>query len=92
MKEDLIKIFANNLRYYRLESNMTQSELAKKSNLTSKFISDLERASYKPSLDTISILAEVLGIEPYILLKPNDVRLEYKRLDEKTGRRKPKTK
>ena len=92
MKEDLIKIFANNLRYYRLEYNMTQSELAKKSNLTSKFISDLERASYKPSLDTISILAEVLGVKPYILLKPNDVRLEYTRLDKKTGRRKPKTK
>ena len=38
-------------------------------NLSDKYISDLERNLYDPSLQTIDSLAKALNIETYLLLK-----------------------
>lgn len=63
--------FSINLRWYRYQKNYTQEKLAELSNLTAKYISDLERGKYCPSLAKIQDLAEALEIEPYQLIKPN---------------------
>lgn len=70
-------IFSKNLKYYRMISNLKQSELAEKINLTDKYISDLERARFSPSLFTICSIAEVLNIEPYLLLKYDESHISY---------------
>lgn len=64
--------FSMNLRWYRYQKNYTQEKLAELSNLTAKYISDLERGKYSPSLAKIQDLAEALGIEPYKLIKPDN--------------------
>ena len=66
---DFKKIFGQNLKYYRNSCKYTQAVLGEKTNLTDKYISDLERGKYNPSLTTIVSLAEALNIEPYLLLK-----------------------
>ncbi len=49
---------------------MTQAELAEKTDLSVGFIGDIETGRANPSLNTIGIIAEVLGIEPFELLIP----------------------
>lgn len=84
-------IFSQNLKYYRISKNLSQSELAEKINLTDKYISDLERAKFSPSLETIEKVANSLDIEPYLLLKENEQAKSIPtRIDQKTGTRKRK--
>lgn len=44
----LKECFAINLKWYRFNKNYTQEYLAELSNLTAKYISDLERGKYSP--------------------------------------------
>ncbi len=90
---DLKIIFSTNLKYYRIENNMTQSELAEKVNLSIKFISDLERAIFSPSIDTLAEIAKALNTESYLFLKYDKNHENVpNRLDLKTGNRKKKIK
>jgi len=90
---ELKAVFGKNLKFYRLENNLTQSELAEKANLSEKFISDLERGIFGASLDTIIELSKILNIEPYFLLKNDESHNGVpSRLDIKTGTRKRKAK
>ena len=91
-KNDDIRIaFSTNLKYYRIENNLTQAELAEKINLTDKYISDLERNKFTPSLDTINDIASMFSIEPYLLIKYNESHFNTpNRLDIKTGTRRKK--
>lgn len=76
----LKECFAINLKWYRFNKNYTQEYLAELSNLNAKYISDLERGKYSPSLSKIDAIAKALEIEPYYLLKPdhlNDSNNEY---------------
>lgn len=63
--------FSLNLRWYRYKKNYTQEKLAELSNLNPKYISDLERGKYCPSLSKLQALANALEIESYELIKPN---------------------
>ena len=65
--------FAINLRWYRFHREYTQEKLAELSNLTPKYISDLERGKFSPSLSKIGSIAKALKIEPYLLLKPDHI-------------------
>ena len=66
---DIREIFSENLKYYRKQANLTQAKLAEMVNLTDKYISDIERQLYDPSLNTIDSIARALNIETYLLLK-----------------------
>lgn len=65
--------FAINLKWYRFSKGYTQEKLAELSNLTPKYISDLERGKFSPSLSKIGAIAKALDIEPYLLLKPDHI-------------------
>lgn len=83
------KIFSNNLRYYRIKNKMTQSELAEKSGLTDKYISDLERGLYSTNLDTLDEIAIALNVDTYKLIKFDATHtVGSNRLDVLTGTRK----
>ena len=66
---DIREIFSQNLRFYRIKSNVSQEKLGEMVELSDKYISDLERQLYDPSLKTIDSLAKALNIETYLLLK-----------------------
>lgn len=65
----LRQIFATNLRRMRTERSLTQEGLADLAGIDRTYISALERQVYSASLDTIEKLADVLGVEPHMLLE-----------------------
>ena len=93
LRKDIRDIFKQNLRYYRLKNKLTQEDLAVKSDLTDKYISDLERGIFSPSLEKLDMLAEALNIDTYLLLKDDNAHENIpNRLDKVTGSRKSKRK
>ncbi len=88
---NLRTIFSKNLKYFRIKENLRQEDLAEKVDLTDKYISDLERAKFSPSLETIEKLANALNISADLLLKEDkNLKINITRIDEKTGTRKRK--
>lgn len=57
-----------NIRYYRKLLNLTQQQLAAKASISRSYLADVEKNRYNPSLDTLSMLAEALGISTSELL------------------------
>lgn len=75
----LMNIFAENVRYYRfnykraddLKIGLSQEELAELCDLSTHYISDIERAKYSPSIPTIERIASSLKIKPSLLFEKN---------------------
>jgi transcriptional regulator with XRE-family HTH domain len=65
---DLREVFARNLRRIRLEKGLSQEALANEAGVDRTYISALERGVYSASITMIEKLAQVLQIEPNILL------------------------
>ncbi len=51
-----------NIKRYRNERKMTQDQLAEKMNVTRQAVSNWENSKTQPDIDTITLLAEVLGV------------------------------
>jgi transcriptional regulator with XRE-family HTH domain len=71
--------FSNRLREMRRAANLTQVELAKKTELTYVYIGRLEKGISQPTADVIKRLAEGLGVTAGYLLdgsEPNVAGLE----------------
>jgi transcriptional regulator with XRE-family HTH domain len=71
------EIFGRTLRRLREESGLSQERVAQEADLTTGYISDLERGLKAPGLATIIRLASALGMTPSDMLKdftPNAVR------------------
>ena len=56
-----------NIKYYRYVKNYSQEELAEKSKLSPRYITDVERGLHCPTIPKIESIAVSLGIEPYQL-------------------------
>lgn len=69
MRDERIKIIANNLRAERNRKNYSQEVLAEKTNLSSQTISFIERGVQVPSLLTAFDLSKALEIDINELLK-----------------------
>lgn len=85
--------FAINLKWYRFNKNYTQEHLAELCDLSSKYISDLERGKFSPSFTKMEKIARALNIEPYMLIKPdhvNDIDSLPDKIDKKIGRNRNK--
>ena len=78
-----------NLKYFRISANLRQEDLSEKVELTDKYISDLERAKFSLSLETIEKLVHALNISIDLLLKEEkNLKICITRIDKKTGTRK----
>lgn len=88
----LKECFAINLKWYRINKNYTQEQLAEFSGLTPKYISDLERGKFSPSLGKIESIAKALGIEPYSLLKSDHLNEKSNLKNIKINKNKEKNK
>ncbi|HDR7990816.1 XRE family transcriptional regulator [Bacillus cereus] len=71
--------FGTVLQEYRLNSKMSQEELAFNSGLDRTYISLLERGKRKPTINTLFALSKALKINPSQLIK----ELEEKLLNQK---------
>ncbi len=61
-RQDIIRIFAANLRAERAKKRFTQEKLAEMADITPEYLARLESEKYNPTLVVIVNLAMALGI------------------------------
>lgn len=61
-KTDIYKKAGLNIRMFRKKEKLKLEELAKKSGISTSFLSNIEKGSRKPTLETIEKVANALGI------------------------------
>lgn len=66
---NILQAFGQVVREIRQEKGLTQAELAASSELDESYISGIERAIKNPTLKVMEKLAHGLGMQPWILLK-----------------------
>ena len=72
MKEQELRgILSSNIKRCRLRDNISQTTLAEKLEISTNFLSDIERCKAWISPETLVRLAGALKIEPYELFKPD---------------------
>lgn len=64
---DILKVFAQNVRYYRERLGISQEDFAEKCGLHRTYISAIERQKRNISLNNIQKIADALDIETYLL-------------------------
>ena len=68
-EQELRGILSNNIKRCRAKNNLSQLALAEKLDISTNFLSDIERCKAWISPNTLVKLASVLGVEPYELFK-----------------------
>ncbi len=66
-----LKDIGARIKHYRAKSNLSQEQLAEKTNTSRVFISLLEKGSRLPSLETIVAIANAMAISADDLLSGN---------------------
>lgn len=90
MKFDAMRqMVAENLRFYRLQREMLQSELAHKASISTRQYQKIEKAQANPTLDTLTSLAFALEVPLEVLMRLSFVRTslsekEFRKSFEKT--------
>ena len=64
---DIIKVFADNVRYYRTQAGLSQEAFAEKCGMHRTYISAIECCRRSISLENIQRIADALGVETYKL-------------------------
>lgn len=73
---DRATAFGRVLRQQRLLSRLSQERLAHEAGLTPNYISLLERGLRAPTIDTLWVIAKVLGLRPSLLVTFVEQELE----------------
>ncbi len=63
------KLLGANVKYYRYIIGYTQEQLAEKCNLSARYISDIENSNGNIAIDTLENIANILKVEPYLLIR-----------------------
>ena len=71
---DIYEIVAKNIKFYRKQRNMTQSQLAEKTEYSHEFIRRIEAPNSKKnfSIDAVSNIANALDINIELLFEKKD--------------------
>ena len=72
MQKFSYELLAKTVRQARTARNLTQSELAKQTGINRSLIGRIENQGFKPSIDQLEILAEVLGFQIPALYLPEE--------------------
>lgn len=76
-KDELNKLYIENIKRIRTSKNLSQEKLAELSDLSGPFISDIENGKKWGSFETLVSLANALNVEPYELLLPAKTNISY---------------
>ncbi|MBK1975402.1 MULTISPECIES: helix-turn-helix domain-containing protein [Brevundimonas] len=68
--EGLRNIVAANVRHLRRAKQLSQEDLGAASNLHRTYVGSVERSERNLSIDSIAALADGLGVEAWVLLRP----------------------
>ena len=70
---DIIKVFSENLKEYRIKLGLSQEQFAEKCGLHRTYISSIERFQRNVSIENVQKIADALGIESYkLFIERND--------------------
>ena len=58
-------LIGKRIRHFRKSKNLTQEQLAELIGIGTPNISYMENGKFVPSIETLTKLAEILGVEPY---------------------------
>jgi len=87
-EQELRGILSRNIKRCRMKKNLSQLALAEQVDISTNFLSDIERCKAWVSPNTLVKLASVLNLEPYelfkadILLSDSDKSILQKYADE----------
>lgn len=70
-EKELRELIGSNIAKYRRACGMTQDKLAEKLDITTSYISRVERGVKKLKLSSLVKTADILGVSCDALLKPN---------------------
>ena len=71
-KPSILCLFSFNVRKWRTDKGLTQSQLAEKTGISVRHLSDIERADTFPSPEIIETIALAFEIPSYILFLPDE--------------------
>jgi len=61
-KDEIQKILGQSIRKHRVRLDLTQEQLAEKSQTHRTYLADIERGARNPSIETVRRLAQALGV------------------------------
>ena len=70
MANSTSEIFRNNLKFYRNMRGLTQEQLSEISDISTDYLSQIERGKRTPSFKRMELLANALDIQVYKLFMP----------------------
>ena len=70
MANSTSEIFRNNLKYYRTKRGYTQEKLSEICDISTDYLSQIERGKRTPSFKRMELIAKALDIEVYKLFMP----------------------
>ena len=70
MANSTSEIFRNNLKYYRTKRGYTQEKLSEICDISTDYLSQIERGKRTPSFKRMELIANALNIEVYKLFMP----------------------
>ena len=65
MKSNTLELLRQNINKYRLSKNLTQEKLSEISDISSDYLSEIERGKRIPSLKRLLLIADALNVEIY---------------------------
>ena len=71
----IVAIFGSNVKTNRKRLKMTQEQLAEKTGVTVKYISNIECSISFPSATVIASIAKALNVPEYSLFTPEDIEM-----------------
>ena len=81
--QELRVILGKGIRFYRHQRQFSQAALAEKANISITFLSNIERGVKYPASDTLSAIANGLGVEVFELFRhdhsPDENRIMFER-------------
>jgi transcriptional regulator with XRE-family HTH domain len=81
--QELRVILGKGIRFYRQQRQLSQAVLAEKADISITFLSNIERGIKYPTSDTLSAIANGLGVEVYELFRHDHSPTERRSLFER---------
>jgi len=73
-------VLGKNIKFLRTNKNLTQAVLAEKADISTIFLSSIERGAKYPKVDTLARIAKILNVEVFELFKGDLVPSDSKKL------------
>jgi len=81
--QKLRSILGKGIRFFRQQRQLSQAVLAEKAGISITFLSNIERGVKYPTSDTLSAIANGLGVEVFELFRHDHSPAEYRVLFER---------